>query len=167
MEERMAEPAEEVAQQPPVEENDESDGEEGGRMFAWVGNDNMEENEDDDDDDDDDEEEVEVDEQPLDTEASESFELDAPAERSGHIAVVYGNTMFVWGGYRVSTFFKKTNKQTARKPFYLPTHLLCRSLILFHFFLFKQEFSNPRILWLVSAEEWAVDVQHGVRRMVG
>lgn len=105
MEERMAEPAEEVAQQPPVEENEDSDGEEGGRMFAWVVNDNMEE------DDEEEEEEVEVeDEQPLDTEASESFELDAPAERSGHIAVVYENIMYLWGGYRVSTL--------TSKPFY-------------------------------------------------
>lgn len=99
MEERMAEPEEEVRQQPPAEENNDSDGEEGGRMFAWVINDGMEEE------DDDDEEEVE-DEQPLDTEASESFELDAPAERSGHIAVVYDNLMYVWGGYRVGTFVK-------------------------------------------------------------
>lgn len=99
MEERMAEPAEEVAQQPPVEENEDSDGEEGARMFAWVVNDNMGE----DDEDDDEEEEVEVeDEQPLDTEASESFELDAPAERSGHVAVVDEHIMYLWGGYRVS-----------------------------------------------------------------
>lgn len=48
----------------------------------------------------DDEEDVE-DEQLLDTEASESFELDAPAERSGHIAVIDRNIMFVWGGYKV------------------------------------------------------------------
>ncbi|CAG10413.1 unnamed protein product, partial [Tetraodon nigroviridis] len=47
-----------------------------------------------------DEEEEAEDEQPLDTEASESFELDAPAERSGHIAVIDRNTMFVWGGYK-------------------------------------------------------------------
>lgn len=99
MEERMAEPEEEVGQQPPAQENNDSDGEEGGRMFAWVVNDGIEEE------DDDDEEEVE-DEQPLDTEASESFELDAPAERSGHIAVVYDNLMYVWGGYRVGTFVK-------------------------------------------------------------
>lgn len=53
---------------------------------------------------DDDEDEVEVeDEQPLDTEASESFELDVPAERSGHIAVVDNNLMYVWGGYKVNT----------------------------------------------------------------
>lgn len=96
MEERMAEPAEEVAQQPPVE-NDDSDGEEGGRMFAWVVDDNMEEDQDED-------EEVEVDVQPLDIEAPEPFELDAPAERSGHIAVVDENIMYVWGGYRVSTW---------------------------------------------------------------
>uniref|UniRef100_A0A3B4UT23 Kelch domain containing 2 n=1 Tax=Seriola dumerili TaxID=41447 RepID=A0A3B4UT23_SERDU len=36
----------------------------------------------------------------LDTEASESFELDTPAERSGHIAVVDRNVMYVWGGYK-------------------------------------------------------------------
>uniref|UniRef100_A0A8C9Z5P2 Kelch domain containing 2 n=1 Tax=Sander lucioperca TaxID=283035 RepID=A0A8C9Z5P2_SANLU len=48
-----------------------------------------------------DEEDEEVeDEQPLDTEASESFELDTPAERSGHIAVVDRNSMYVWGGYK-------------------------------------------------------------------
>uniref|UniRef100_A0A674PJ81 Kelch domain containing 2 n=1 Tax=Takifugu rubripes TaxID=31033 RepID=A0A674PJ81_TAKRU len=45
------------------------------------------------------EEEVE-DEQPLDTESSESFELDTPAERSGHVAVIDRNTMYVWGGYK-------------------------------------------------------------------
>lgn len=28
---------------------------------------------------------------------------DAPAERSGHIAAVDGNCMYVWGGYKVST----------------------------------------------------------------
>uniref|UniRef100_A0A673CAL2 Kelch domain containing 2 n=1 Tax=Sphaeramia orbicularis TaxID=375764 RepID=A0A673CAL2_9TELE len=42
----------------------------------------------------------EEDDGPLDTEASESYELDSPAERSGHIAVVDGNTMYVWGGYK-------------------------------------------------------------------
>uniref|UniRef100_A0A8C6WFE5 Kelch domain containing 2 n=1 Tax=Neogobius melanostomus TaxID=47308 RepID=A0A8C6WFE5_9GOBI len=46
-------------------------------------------------------EEVEVeDDQPLETEASESFELDTPAERSGHVAVVDHNAMYVWGGYK-------------------------------------------------------------------
>lgn len=51
----------------------------------------------------DEEEEEEVeDEQPLDTESSESFELDTPAERSGHVAVIDRNTMYVWGGYKVS-----------------------------------------------------------------
>uniref|UniRef100_A0A3P8V2M9 Kelch domain containing 2 n=1 Tax=Cynoglossus semilaevis TaxID=244447 RepID=A0A3P8V2M9_CYNSE len=39
-------------------------------------------------------------EQPIDTESSESFELDMPAERSGHIAVVDRNVMYVWGGYK-------------------------------------------------------------------
>lgn len=99
MDERM----EEVAQQPAVEDNEDSEGEEGGRVFAWVVNDNME------DEDDEEEDEVEVDdEQPLDTEASESFELDAPAERSGHVAVVDESIMYVWGGYRVSTFTATT-----------------------------------------------------------
>ncbi|XP_075874158.1 kelch domain-containing protein 2 isoform X2 [Nelusetta ayraudi] len=100
MEERMAEPAEEVAQQP---ENEDSDGEEGGRMFAWVVNDNMEEDDEEEEEEEEEEEDVDVeDEQPLDTEASESFELDAPAERSGHIAVVYENIMYLWGGYKNS-----------------------------------------------------------------
>ena len=48
----------------------------------------------------DEEEEVE-DEQLLDIEASESFDSDTPAERSGHIAVIDRNIMFVWGGYKV------------------------------------------------------------------
>lgn len=130
MEERMAEPEEEVGQQPPAEENNDSDGEEGGRMFAWVINDGMEEE------DDDDEEEVE-DEQPLDTEASESFELDAPAERSGHIAVVYDNLMYVWGGYRVGTFVKLIYK-------YLKT--TTTKTLKNIFFFYEQEFSQPRIL---------------------
>uniref|UniRef100_A0A674N681 Kelch domain containing 2 n=1 Tax=Takifugu rubripes TaxID=31033 RepID=A0A674N681_TAKRU len=30
----------------------------------------------------------------------ESFELDTPAERSGHVAVIDRNTMYVWGGYK-------------------------------------------------------------------
>uniref|UniRef100_A0A3Q3R4H0 Kelch domain containing 2 n=1 Tax=Monopterus albus TaxID=43700 RepID=A0A3Q3R4H0_MONAL len=33
-------------------------------------------------------------------EVEELFELDIPAERSGHIAVVHRNLMYVWGGYR-------------------------------------------------------------------
>lgn len=45
-----------------------------------------------------DEEEVE-DDQPIDTE-SETYELDYPAERSGHVAVADGNHMYVWGGYK-------------------------------------------------------------------
>uniref|UniRef100_A0A8C7Y614 Kelch domain containing 2 n=1 Tax=Oryzias sinensis TaxID=183150 RepID=A0A8C7Y614_9TELE len=47
-----------------------------------------------------DEEEEEVEEEQLETEGSETFELDAPAERSGHVAVVDGNVMYVWGGYK-------------------------------------------------------------------
>lgn len=134
MEDRMAEPAEEVAQQPPAEENGDSDGEEGGRMFAWVVNDNMEE---DDEDEEDDEVEVE-DEQPLDTEASESFELDAPAERSGHIAVVHENIMYVWGGYRVSTFTTSTLQSMNT----FQTHPKVLSWV----FFYVQEFPNAWIL---------------------
>lgn len=128
----MAEPPEEVAQQPAVE-NDDSDGEEGGRMLAWVANDNMEE---DDEDEEDDEVEVE-DEQPLDTEASESFEPDAPSERSGHIAVVDENIMYVWGGYRVSTL--------TTRAFSLQTHL--QHILKCSAGLFSvQEFSDAQIL---------------------
>lgn len=154
MEERMVEPAEEVAQQPPVEENDESDGEEGGRMFAWVVNDNMEEDEEDEDD-----EEVEVeDEQPLDTEASESFELDAPAERSGHIAVVYENIMYVWGGYRVSTFTTKTLQSI--DPFQSDPNIFC-----YFFFIFM--YKNSRMhgffdLYLPRNEIWTYNMVSGV-----
>uniref|UniRef100_A0AAY4BSP5 Kelch domain-containing protein 2 n=1 Tax=Denticeps clupeoides TaxID=299321 RepID=A0AAY4BSP5_9TELE len=31
---------------------------------------------------------------------TETLELDVPAERSGHVAVVDGNCMYVWGGYK-------------------------------------------------------------------
>ncbi|TMS21563.1 Kelch domain-containing protein 2 [Larimichthys crocea] len=107
MAERMAEMEEDIGDVPAEEDDNDSDRDEGGRLFAWMVNDDMdeddeeEEEEEEDDDDDDDEEEVE-DEQLLDTEASESFELDAPAERSGHIAVVDRNIMYVWGGYKNS-----------------------------------------------------------------
>lgn len=50
-------------------------------------------------DEEDDEDAVE-DELVLDTETSD-FELDFPAERSGHIAVIDRNIMYVWGGYKV------------------------------------------------------------------
>lgn len=71
-----------------------------GDLPAGEGDNESDRDEDDDMDEEDDEEEVD-DEQLLDTEASESFELDTPAERSGHIAVVDRNIMFVWGGYKV------------------------------------------------------------------
>lgn len=73
---------------PPEEADDDSD-EDVDRLFEL-----MNEGEED-------EEEDAEDEQPLDTEAPESFELDAPAERSGHVAVIDRNIMFVWGGYKV------------------------------------------------------------------
>lgn len=102
MAERMAELEEEVGHLPPGEDDNDSDIDEDDRLFAWVINDAMDEDEEDE------EEEVE-DEQPLDTEASESFELDSPAERSGHIAVVDRNVMYVWGGYKVREFIQCFN----------------------------------------------------------
>lgn len=35
-------------------------------------------------------------------EADSEFISDAPAERSGHVAVMDRNCMYVWGGYKVS-----------------------------------------------------------------
>lgn len=92
MAERMAEMEEDMGDVPAGEDDNDSDREEDDGLFAWMVNDDMDEDEED--------EEVE-DEQPLDTEASESFELDTPAERSGHIAVIDRNIMYVWGGYKV------------------------------------------------------------------
>lgn len=92
MAERMAEMEEDMGEVPAGEDDNDSDREEDERLFAWMVNDDMDEDEED--------EEVE-DEQPLETEASESFELDTPAERSGHIAVIDRNIMYVWGGYKV------------------------------------------------------------------
>ncbi len=96
MAERVAEMEEDIGDLPAGEDDNDSDRDEDDRLFAWMVNDDMDEDEEEDDE----EEEVE-DEQPLDTEASESFELDTPAERSGHIAVVDRNIMYVWGGYKV------------------------------------------------------------------
>ncbi|KAF0044174.1 hypothetical protein F2P81_003332 [Scophthalmus maximus] len=92
MAERMAEMEEEedIGDPPAREDDNDSDRDEDDRLFAWMVNDDMDEDEEEED------EEVEEveDEQPLDTEASESFELDTPAERSGHIAVVDRNVIF-------------------------------------------------------------------------
>lgn len=94
MAERGAEMEEDAGDLPAGENDNDSDRDEDDRLFAWMVNDDMEEDEE--------EDEVEVeDEQPADTEASKSMELDAPAERSGHIAVVDRNIMYVWGGYKV------------------------------------------------------------------
>lgn len=95
MAERMAEMEEDIGDLPAGEDGNDSDRDGDDRAFAWMVNDDMDEEEEEEDE----EEEVE-DEQPLDTEASESFELDTPAERSGHIAVVDRNIMYVWGGYK-------------------------------------------------------------------
>lgn len=93
MAERVAEMDEDIGDVPAGDDDNDSDRDEDARAFVWMVNDDMDEDEEE-------EEEVE-DEQPLDTEASESFELDTPAERSGHIAVVDRNIMYVWGGYKV------------------------------------------------------------------
>lgn len=88
MAERIDEEREEMEHLPPEEDGNDSD-DEVDRLFELMH------------DGEEDEEEEVVDEQPLDTEASESFELDTPAERSGHVAVIDRNTMYVWGGYNV------------------------------------------------------------------
>uniref|UniRef100_A0A674A5U8 Kelch domain containing 2 n=1 Tax=Salmo trutta TaxID=8032 RepID=A0A674A5U8_SALTR len=80
----MAEIEEDIPDRLPVEEGDEEEGE-----FDWVVDEADELDEDD--------EDVVV----LDTEA-EPFELEQPAERSGHIAAVDGHYMYVWGGYKNS-----------------------------------------------------------------
>lgn len=85
-------------EQPAEEDDNDSERDEDDRVFAWMVNDGMDEDEEE-------EEEEAEDEQLLDAEASESFELDTPAERSGHIAVVDRNIMYVWGGYRVCIVF--------------------------------------------------------------
>lgn len=87
MAERIDEEGEDMERLPQDEDNDSDD--EVDRLFEL-----MPEGEEDE------EEEVE-DELSLDTETSESFELDTPAERSGHIAVIDRNIMYVWGGYKV------------------------------------------------------------------
>lgn len=98
MAERIADMEEDVGEVPAGEDDNDSDGDEDDRLFAWMENDDMDEDEEEELE----EEEVEE-EQPLETEASESYELDTPAERSGHIAVVDRNVMYVWGGYKVSS----------------------------------------------------------------
>lgn len=92
----MADMEADAGGQPAREGDGDSDGEEDDRLFVWMANEEMDAEDDGDGD-------VEAVEQPVDTEASESFELEAPAERSGHIAVVYGNVMYVWGGYKVGS----------------------------------------------------------------
>ncbi|XP_048830456.1 kelch domain-containing protein 2 [Brienomyrus brachyistius] len=75
------------------EEEEEVDGDEEENVFDWV-----------------------VDEELLDHEFSsgnDSFEMDTPAERSGHIAVMDGSNMYVWGGY-------KNTQTTGFLDFYLP-----------------------------------------------
>lgn len=104
----------------------------------------------------DEEEEVE-DEQPLDTEASESFELDTPAERSGHIAVIDRNIMFVWGGYKVRRSLYVNATMTT--VYHLSGHET-------KFFSSDKECTEPQILWLIPAEKWDLGLQHRVGSMV-
>uniref|UniRef100_A0AAQ4R949 Kelch domain containing 2 n=1 Tax=Gasterosteus aculeatus aculeatus TaxID=481459 RepID=A0AAQ4R949_GASAC len=87
---------EDIGDLPAAEEDNDSDGDDDDddddeRLLAWMVDDDM----------DDEDEEEEEEEQPLDSEASGSFEPESPAERSGHIAVVDRNIMYVWGGYKV------------------------------------------------------------------
>lgn len=91
----MAGIEEDVFDLPAGEDDNDSDRDEDERLFAWMVNDDMDEEEEEQE-----EEEVE-DEELLDFESSELFELDTPAERSGHIAVIDRNIMYVWGGYKV------------------------------------------------------------------
>lgn len=96
MAERMEEVDDEIAA---AERDNDSDREEDDErvVFAWMDHGLEEDAEEEEEE----LEEVEVeDDQPLETEASESFELDTPAERSGHVAVVDRSTMYVWGGYK-------------------------------------------------------------------
>ncbi|XP_023850697.1 kelch domain-containing protein 2 [Salvelinus sp. IW2-2015] len=85
----MAEIEEDIPDRLPVEEDEELERDEEEGEFDWVVDEADELDEDD--------EDVVV----LDTEA-EPFELEQPAERSGHIAAVDGHYMYVWGGYKNS-----------------------------------------------------------------
>ena len=105
MAERVAEMEEDIGDQPAGEDDNDSDRDEEERLFAWMVNDDMDEDEEDEEEEEEEAEEVEE-EQPLDTEVSETFEVDTPAERSGHIAVVDRNIMYVWGGYKVRSFIR-------------------------------------------------------------
>lgn len=152
---------EDIGDVPAEEDDNDSDRDEGGRLFAWMVNDDMdedeEEEEEEEDDDDDDEEEVE-DEQLLDTEASESFELDAPAERSGHIAVVDRNIMYVWGGYKVRGLLHGS-------ILYLSPPLQSAYLLISHLIppLYKNSQNHGFFdLYLPRNEIWAYNMESGV-----
>lgn len=72
-------------------DDSESDGEDDDGEFEWI----VEEDEDDD---------VVVEYVEHDHQLDiEEFELYVPPERSGHVAVVDRNFMYVWGGYKVRT----------------------------------------------------------------
>ncbi|KAI4804852.1 hypothetical protein KUCAC02_026464 [Chaenocephalus aceratus] len=100
MAERVAEMEEDIGDQPAGEDDNDSDRDEEERLFAWMVNDDMDQDEEDEEEEEEEAEEEVEEEQPLDTEVSETFEVDTPAERSGHIAVVDRNIMYVWGGYK-------------------------------------------------------------------
>ena len=90
---------EEMGEDLPAREEEDEDSE-GDEEFDWiVENDGGDD--DDDEEDDGDVDEDEDDDDPLVTEQFENFEVDTPPERSGHIAVVDRNCMYVWGGYKV------------------------------------------------------------------
>lgn len=149
MAERMAEMEEDIGDVPAGEDDNDSDRDEDDRLFAWMVNDDM------------DEDEVE-DEQPLDTEASESFELDTPAERSGHIAVVDRNIMYVWGGYKVRSLLDPTSAF-----FIIFTNIFLQSAFLFKLYftlpLYKNAQNNGFYdLYLPRSEIWTYNMESGV-----
>ncbi|KAK9533815.1 hypothetical protein VZT92_008910 [Zoarces viviparus] len=101
MAERLAEMEDDIGDLPARQDGNDlnRDGDE--RLFPWMANDDMDE-----------------DEQPLlYDEVPESFELDTPAVRSGHIAVIDRNIMYVWGGYN--------NAQNRGFNLYLPRNEIC------------------------------------------
>lgn len=71
-----------------IDLEDDDDDEDDAVEFDWVVDGEVDEG---------DEDEIQVD-----TEAAGLLDVDTPAERSGHVAVVDGNCMYVWGGYKVS-----------------------------------------------------------------
>ncbi|XP_053701187.1 kelch domain-containing protein 2 [Synchiropus splendidus] len=93
MAQRAAPEADEDMGDPPAEDEDDgSDRDEEDGDIAWILNDVMEEDEG--------EAVVVLADNQLVLVPPETVPVEAPAERSGHIAVVDGSLMYVWGGYK-------------------------------------------------------------------